>query len=472
MPPLFALILCTMFVAYRLWADRPKVHRVTISLWLPTLWLLYCSSRSLAYWFESRTVMLDYDAALEEGSQIDRLFLSSLIVLAVVVLIKRRVNWAIVFHRNRWLTVLYSYAFLSVFWSEIPFSSFKRFVRLLGGVIMALIILTDTSPRKSLEIVLTRMVYILIPFSLLLIKYYPNLGVAYKPHTGAKSWCGVTMGKNELGILCMVSGLFLVWNFFTFRRERVKPRSLIETVSYLLVCGMTLFMLVGDVAYSATALACLPAGVITFLLLRMAKRYRVSVGLKGLVIPVVAIFLLAASLPFINASPVSGVTGVLGRDATFTARTDIWEILIPLAFDDALLGHGFGGFWTGKTIAVAEVNEAHNGYLEVILILGVVGLFLLFAFLISYCSYVHRCLLSDRDANWAIFGFCLLIMLLLHGATEVSFLSETDVLWAGVIFVSTKYRSVEAPEISASEEPRSIPHEEKQLQMSTASILT
>ena len=161
---------------------------------------------------------------------------------------------------------------------------------------MALIILTEASPRKSLEIVLKRTVYILIPFSLLLIKYYPNLGVAFQRHSGAKSWIGVTMGKNQLGILCMVSGLFLLWNFFTLRHQRLGRRSWTETASYLLVLGMTLFLITGEGAYSATAVACLPAGIITFLLLRGAKRYRVHVGFKGLVIPVATIFLLAASL--------------------------------------------------------------------------------------------------------------------------------------------------------------------------------
>ena len=403
-------------------------------------------------WLGSGRVSLDYDAAIQEGSQVDRLFLGSLIILAIIVLARRGIQWRTVFARNRWLTALYSYAFISIMWSEVPFPSLKRFVRLLGGVIMALIILTETSPRESLEIVLKRLVYILIPFSLLLIKYFPHLGIAYREHTGGKSWIGVTMGKNELGVLCMVSGLYLLWNFFTLRRERLKRPSGIETTSYLLVFGMTIFMMVGEGAYSATALACLPAGVITFFLLRAAKRYRLRIGLKGLVIPVVTIFLLAASLPFVQSSPISGVTGLLGRDATFTSRTDIWKTLTPLAFDDAFFGHGFGGFWNGKIVTILEVNEAHNGYLEVILILGIVGLLLLFAFLISYCGYVYRCLQSGRDADWAIFGFCLLLMLILHEATEASFLSETDLLWTSMIFVSTKYCAGDTSEISAAEE--------------------
>ena len=300
MPPLLALLFCIIFVAYRLWIDRPKGPRVSLSLWLPTLWILYCSSRSLSYWFGGGTIMLDYDAAMQEGSQIDRLFLSSLIILALFVLIKRRIKWATVFQRNRWMTVSYSYAFISIFWSDIPFSSFKRFIRRLWRSDHGIDYPHQTSPRKALESVLKRLVDILVPFSLLLIKYFPNLGIAYKAHSGGKSWIGVTMGRNQLGILCMVSGLFLLWNFFTLRREQPRSRSRVEMASYFLLFGITLFMLIGEEAYSATALACLPAGVTTFVLLQWAKRSRIRVGLKALVVPVVVIFLFAASLPFVE----------------------------------------------------------------------------------------------------------------------------------------------------------------------------
>jgi exopolysaccharide production protein ExoQ len=450
MPPLLALLLCIVFVVYRLHAD--KENKQTIALWIPSVWLLYCGSRALVYWFGPSSIMSDSGSTLEEGSPIDRLFLSVLIVLALVVLAQRGIQWRIVFDRNRWLVALYSYALISILWSEVPFSSVKRFVRLIGGVLMALAILTEPSPRKALETVFKRLVYILIPISLVLIKYFPNFGVTYRTHSGAKSWIGVTMGKNQLGILCMVSAFFLLWNFFTVRKNQRRHRSLMEAGSYFLVLGLSLFMMFGEGAYSATALFCLPAGIVTFGLLRWAQRRCFRLSAKTLIVPVAAIFLIGASLPFLGTSPVSGISGILGRDATLTSRTDIWETLRPFAVEMPVFGHGYGGFWTERAIAIADVNEAHNGYLEVVLILGVSGLVLLFGFLISYCRHVHRSLALDHDAQWAIFGFCLLIMLVLHEATEASFLSEADLLWTCVIFVSTKYRVVEAPEPSVTDE--------------------
>lgn len=449
MPPLLALLLCTVFVLYLLRTDKPTDYPVSVSLWLPTLWLLYCGSRQLVYWFGGDAIISDNGSTSDEGSQIDRLFLSILIILAFVALARRGMRWNLVYDRNRWLVTLYSYCFISILWSDVPFSSLKRFVRLAGAVLMALVILTEQSPRQALGNVFKRVVYVLIPFSLVLIKYFPNYGVAYRAHSGGKSWVGVTLSKNQLGILCVLSAFFLVWNFFTLRKEQQASRSLLENSSYVLVFGLCLFMMFGEGAYSATALTCLPAGLVTFCLLRWARGRRSSVPFKMLLIPVIMIFLVGASLPFLGTSPVAGVTGLLGRDATLTQRTDIWDILRPFAVEAPLLGHGYAGFWTNKTVAVADVNEAHNGYLEVLLILGVIGLALLFGFLISYCVRVHRNLQSNRDAPWAIFGFSLLVMLILHEATEASFLAETDLLWTSMIFLSLNYPSVDEPQTVA-----------------------
>ncbi len=150
MPPLLALFLCIVFVVYLLRADRMKAENLSHAVWLPTIWLMYGASRQLVYWFGG-AIFSDNASTSEEGSQIDRLFLSSLILLAFIVLARRGIRWKIVFDRNHWLVVLYSYAFISILWSDVPFASFKRFVRLAGGVLMALVILTERSPTAGIR---------------------------------------------------------------------------------------------------------------------------------------------------------------------------------------------------------------------------------------------------------------------------------------------------------------------------------
>jgi O-antigen ligase len=79
----------------------------------------------------------------------------------------------------------------------------------------------------------------------------------------------------------------------------------------------------------------------------------------------------------------------LGRNPTLTGRTDIWAAVIPMG-PNVLVGAGFESFWLGPRVErLAEVfpilhlNEAHDGYIEVYLNLGWVGLGLIGLILID-----------------------------------------------------------------------------------------
>ncbi len=161
------------------------------------------------------------------------------------------------------------------------------------------------------------------------------------------------MSKNQLGVLCMMSVFFLLWKFVTLRGNQRTGRSLIEMSSYFLVLTLSLFMMFGEGVYSATALACLPAGIATFFLLRWTQKQHLRLSFKALLVPTTIIFLVGASLPFLGTSSIAGVTGVLGRDATLTERTSIWQVLRPFVAEAPLLGHGYGGFWEEKAVLAA-----------------------------------------------------------------------------------------------------------------------
>src|SRR5262249_31614818 len=74
------------------------------------------------------------------------------------------------------------------------------------------------------------------------------------------------------------------------------------------------------------------------------------------------------------------ITGALGRKPDLTGRTEIWRIVIPMA-PNPVGGAGFETFWLGPRVVQAysriggldATNEAHNGYIEVYLNLGLLG---------------------------------------------------------------------------------------------------
>src|SRR3984893_16756181 len=81
------------------------------------------------------------------------------------------------------------------------------------------------------------------------------------------------------------------------------------------------------------------------------------------------------------------LAGAVGRDPTLTGRSNIWKAVLSTN-TNPLIGTGYESFWLGPRLnhvwqLAGQVNEAHNGYLEIYLTLGLVGVFLLFLFIIA-----------------------------------------------------------------------------------------
>jgi exopolysaccharide production protein ExoQ len=126
------------------------------------------------------------------------------------------------------------------------------------------------------------------------------------------------------------------------------------------------------------------------------------------------------------------VTSLLGRDETFTGRTDIWRDVLEVASCNPLLGIGYGSFSGLETSFTIGAKEAHSGYLDVYLQLGIVGVVLLSTFLLAFCGKVRREI--NHVFEWGVFGICFLLMLLLSNISESSFIT-TGLLWVTTVFV-------------------------------------
>jgi exopolysaccharide production protein ExoQ len=140
------------------------------------------------------------------------------------------------------------------------------------------------------------------------------------------------------------------------------------------------------------------------------------------------------AMPMTGGSSVEGFTSVLGRDETLTGRTGVWAGVLPAAMGQPILGHGFAAFWNPTRGLLYDINEAHNGYLEIILELGFVGLVLFSMFLLSCCRKAQRELSHDFD--WGVLWICFLLMAVLFNASESSLNSFTSHLTAVLLFLA------------------------------------
>jgi exopolysaccharide production protein ExoQ len=391
--------------------------------------MLSIATKSLATWFG--TPVQD----VESGSPLDRMFISGLLCLGLIVLARRKVDWRLFIKRNIWLTLLISYMLISIIWSDIPFVSLKRWTRELTALVMALVLATEREPREAMESLLRRTVYILIPFSVLLVRYFPKYGIEYG-WSGEVAWTGVTLQKNGLGRLCLISAFFLTWTFFRRWKGREIRVPKFQTVAEVGLLVSTLWLLKGpsNWAASETGIVSLSAGLGTFASLLWMKKLRINLGPNGWMTIIACIIALGITQPLVGGSAVGGFASSLGRNQTLTGRTDIWASLLPYVMRNPILGSGFGGFWTSATTAEIRVNESHNGYLGVCLGLGIVGLLLTVFFLISFCRNAAKALPYEFD--WAALCICYLVMAAVHNIGESSFDSFTRHLMAIILFLS------------------------------------
>jgi O-antigen ligase len=400
--------------------------------------MLIMGSRPVGSWFAPRLVVSNVAA----GSPYDRLVLGILILFAIFILIQRKIEWSQILKDNRWLIVLYLYAGLSILWSDFTFVSFKRWIKLSGAIPIALVVLTEQQPLQALESVFRRCAYVLIPLSLVLVKYFLQFGVAFDRWSGQVMQVGVTTHKNSLGELCAFSAFILLWA--TLRKwrsgELLKSRS--QTFADILVIGIALFLLHGyGESYSATSIAVLIIGVVSLLVFSRTENLTrfTATHLKAVMISIILIVILFGALLLPT------ITSFLGRDESLTGRTLIWQSVLDVASRNYILGVGYGGFWGFENEITSEyrVGQSHNGYLEIYLQIGIVGIIALFAFLLEFCGKIKRELHHVFD--WGVIGICFLLMVMLYNYTEASFL-KTSYMWTITVFLTVVFSAACLPQ--------------------------
>ena len=428
---LLVFIVCLLWLFYR---DGKERVSVSPAIWIVILWAAINSSRPVTEWFGGGLIT---PSSRDEGNLTEALVSLALILAGLVVLLRRGLQLSVIIRDNRWLFVFYLFWLMSLFWSDYPFITFKRLFKDLGNVVMVLVVLTERDPGEAIKAVCTRVAYVLIPLSVLLIRYFPDLGRAYSGYNGSDvMWVGVTTHKNSLGALALVGALFLLWDMLD-REGRSQGRMKEGTfIARILVLLMSWYLLV--IANSMTSLLCALLGSALLVVLgRPSIRQRPGrLEVCGLGAGVVLLLL----------DWVFNVKETLllsvGRDETLTTRTDIWPILMNFQ-DSPLLGAGFNTFWAGQRILslfekVGGIIQAHNGYIETYLNGGLVGVGLLLVLLLSGYMRIRVQLMTGMPEG--SIRFVILLVAVIYNYSEASF-NKVGLLWVLTLFAVMQYRA-------------------------------
>jgi len=415
MPPIVASILFLSLVGYLLRREFRTKPNVTSALWIPFLWFFLIGTRTFSQWIQGFGASLSGNT-YEEGNSLDAVIFFAIIIAAVVVLQRRRFSMAVFVQNNRLLALFLIYSLVSIVWSDFEFVAFKRWIKVVGHPIMVLVLLTEPDPEEAIVQLMKRFSFIAFPVSILFIKYFPDLGRTFDPFVGLPSNTGIALDKNMLGSICMIGGMFLIWHWLRVwqwppSRERKR-----ELLWIAFVFSMDMWVLYQ--AHSSTSLLSMLVGIgiILFLGLKSVNKSRLTTYL------IVAVSVIAIAQWAFDAY--GFILGMLGKNLTLTDRTKVWGDVLKVDINP-IFGTGFESFWLGERrealwrIYWWHPIQAHNGYLETYLNLGLVGLGLMVGLIVS--TYRKACwwLLAGVDFSRVRLGY--VVAFVLYNCTEAAF---------------------------------------------------
>lgn len=418
MNPSLATLVYALGVVGLFYLNRDKSAHTSKALWIPVIWFWILGSRAVSVWLSGGGAIPDANQMMD-GTPTDAFVFLVLLGVGLATLARRGQRAVSVMTVN-WPIVLYFlYCLMSVVWSDYPGVAIKRWIKATGDVVMALVVVTDPQPVAALRRLLSRLGFVLLPASILLIKYYPYLGRDYDAWSGQQHNNGVTADKNLLGLSTYLLTLGTLWQVLRLWNEPNQPDRSRQLVAQCILLGFGIWLL--SIANSATSTACFTLSAILMLVTCLRRIKRRPAAVHALVITLV---LLGGLIKLTGAD--AAVAQALGRNADLTGRaSNIWPFLIPMA-PNALVGAGFESFWLGPRLEKVwnefpnlYVNEAHNGYIEVYLNLGVIGASLIILILVH--GYRHSVAAFRNDSNLASLMLAYVFSAAMYSYTEAGF---------------------------------------------------
>lgn len=319
-----------------------------------------------------------------------------------------------------WLLV--GLAVLSSMWSQVPRDTFKHGLLLAFTTAWGLYFGTRYSVGQQLRL-LAWSLGIAMVLSFIAAILLPGYGTMAWEHFGA--WRGVYPHRNVLARMMVLATLV----FVLLARKKDESRFLYR----LAALGSVLLVLISD---SKTGLVILFFFAILSGLSPVLQWKRSRFVLSLAVLACLAVCLLLW-LPWLD------ILQMLGRDITLTGRLNLWILVIVKALQHPWLGYGYNGFWLGLGGESAYVwvamhwlaPNAHNGFLDLWLGLGLIGLAL---FLAGFAIVFWKSLKKARLGNSAEFRWPLLylIFLVVYNLDETNLFQHNSLMWALYVAVA------------------------------------
>jgi O-antigen ligase len=343
----------------------------------------------------------------------------------IAVFAARAKGWRVLADVPGLLVILLAWCGFSVAWSAVPDIAARRLALTTVIILMAIYSVRSIGPSVAFDL-LFKTIGAIIVADWLTIPLFANAvhpaGELDPALIGA--WRGLHPEKNTAGAFCAVATLLFITAAFARYRLRWAIALAALAIGFLINTK------------SKTSLGLLPLSLLGgYLVSAMHRR-------PGLKLATASLILFAVStIALFNNGWFDQLDNYLDDPTGFTGRTQIWDLVLRYAADHFMLGAGYGSFWGVGTASPAtdygagwalDVAHAHNGYLDLLAQLGVIGAGL------GVCTLIIHPLLillrtklrmpRLRPALTSVVVFCAL-----HNLLETSLLSGDNGPWVALL---------------------------------------
>lgn len=347
--------------------------------------------------------------------------------------------------RDKWLLAASLLPIVSTFWATNSSITLRRGAAFMLTTMFGLYVASRFSLREQLRLLAVAMT-ISLAASLIFVLFFPEYGIMSGYLTG--SWRGIYTQKNDLGRMLDLS--IIAFILLALAHGRRIGLAWIGVATALVVLPLT---------HSSGALVVAVALISLLPLVRIVQRS------NTLAAPMlIALILAGAALGFVAFGDSTPLVGALGETQSWAGRTSLWSFLFGMIRRHPFLGYGYGSFWLGWNGPSAEVwsafpwmpGLAHNGLIDLWLDLGLLGVGLMTASVVT--AYRRAIKLMRADQGWeSTLPFLLISWVLLVDVVGSGLLIQNGLFWVlyvvSVNSVAAQTQTQVEPAVAPAREP-------------------
>ncbi|HKI77841.1 MAG TPA: O-antigen ligase family protein [Ignavibacteriaceae bacterium] len=331
------------------------------------------------------------------GNIVNQIIYPAIFLLSLISLFVRRLDALAIIKKEKLLTIFLIWCLFSIIWSYSPIDTAKRFFRTLTVFAVTLSLLVHTTSTKEILNFIKPVLYLYVFLSIIVCIVIPG-AKDYQFHT----WRGFEDSKNVLGGVAVVCILLCS---FIYKVERGGAK-FVASIAVL----FSLALLFGSRSMSSIMAFLIVA--LVGLLLSFDKLFK-PLGLGRALSAIIILFVGAMGTIVLLIYPeiLAIFTEAVGKDPSFTGRTDLWTSMFISISKHPFLGTGYRAFWSVhppsdylihiNSLFIWLPNESHNGFIDIANEVGIIGLTIFLVMLIRYFLSMRQ-LDSPNPWKWLI----------------------------------------------------------------------